>query len=67
MLPTKNTSFRVGDRVKITASRYSTGELIPDWVKKQAHVISQLGDGKVLLGYPDGISSWISVDGIKKA
>lgn len=33
--PTGNTDFKVGDTVRITAKRYTTGELIPDWVKKK--------------------------------
>lgn len=65
--PTGNTDFKVGDTVRITAKRYTTGELIPDWVKKKTHKISEFGDGKVLLGYPDGISSCVAIDGIKKA
>ncbi len=66
-VPARNTSLKVGDKVTITAKNYATGELIPSWVKKQTHEISEISDGKVLLGYPDGISSWVSADEIKKA
>lgn len=37
--PTGNTDFKVGDTVRITAKRYTTGELIPDWVKKSKRQI----------------------------
>lgn len=66
-IPTENTDFKVGDSVRITAKRYTTGELIPDWVKNKTHKISEFGDGKVLLGYPDGIASWVAIDGIERA
>ena len=65
-LPSESADFQVGNRVKITAKHYSTGELIPDWVKEQTHVISELGEDKVLLGWPDGICSWVPLEGIKK-
>lgn len=58
--------FKVGDKVTITASRYATGETIPGWVKERMHIISQVEKTKVLLGWPDGICSWVPLDGVKK-
>lgn len=58
--------FKVGDKVTVTASRYSTGETIPKWVKERTHIISQVEEDKVLLGWPDGICSWVPLDGVKK-
>lgn len=66
-IPGESIILQVGDKVKITATRYSTGEIIPDWVKKKEHVISQLEKEKALLGWPDGISSWVPLTGISKA
>ena len=66
-IPTESTVLKVGDTVRITAKRYTTGELIPDWVKNKTHKISEFGEGKVLLGYPDGIASWVAIDGIERA
>ena len=66
-IPTENTDFKVGDTVRITAKRYTTGELIPDWVKNKTHKICEFSEGKVLLGYPDGIASWVAIDGIERA
>ena len=58
--------LKVGDKVKITASRYATGETIPGWVKERTHTVSQIEKDKVLLGWPDGIASWVPLDGVKK-
>ena len=54
-------SITVGDYVKPTGTKYVTGETIPDWVKQRSHKVSQIkaSQNKVLLGYPDGISSWV--------
>ncbi|MFY9395626.1 MAG: N-acetylmuramoyl-L-alanine amidase [Saccharofermentanales bacterium] len=58
--------FKVGDKVTVSASCYSTGETIPKWVKERTHIISQVEKTKVLLGWPDGICSWVPLDGVKK-
>lgn len=52
---------KVGDRVKPTGKKYATGEMIPNWVKERSHKVSQIkaSQNKVLLGYPDGIRSWV--------
>lgn len=59
-------TLKVGDKVTIIASRYATGETIPGWVKERTHTVSQIENDKVLLGWPDGISSWMPLDGVKK-
>lgn len=58
--------FKVGDKVTIIASRYATGEKIPGWVKERTHTVSKIGKDKVLLGWPDGIASWLPIDGVQK-
>jgi len=58
--------LKVGDKVKVTASRYATGQAIPGWVKERTHTVSQIEKDKVLLGWPDGIASWVLLDGVKK-
>lgn len=57
---TKRT-IKVGDYVKPTGKKYATGETIPKWVKQRSHKVSQIktSQNKVLLGYPDGIRSWV--------
>ncbi|CZT57095.1 N-acetylmuramoyl-L-alanine amidase CwlA precursor [Eubacteriaceae bacterium CHKCI005] len=64
---TASSSIAVGDTVRITCSTYSTGQSIPSWVKSQTHKVSQIKGEKALLGYPDGIASWVPLSGIKKA
>ncbi|CZT55369.1 N-acetylmuramoyl-L-alanine amidase [Solibaculum mannosilyticum] len=60
-------SIAVGDTVRITCSTYSTGQSIPSWVKSQTHKVSQIKGDKALLGYPDGIASWVPLSGIVRA
>jgi hypothetical protein len=60
-------TIKKGDYVKITAVRYSTGEKIPDWVKKRSHKVSQIKGSKVLLGNPNGINSWVPMSGVSLA
>lgn len=57
---TKKT-VKVGDYVKPTGSTYASGQKIPNWVKQRSHKVSQIKESqnKVLLGYPDGIRSWV--------
>ena len=54
---TKN--IKVGDYVKPTGKKYTTGQTIPQWVKDKSHKVSQIKGDKVLLGYPSGICSWV--------
>lgn len=60
-------SITVGDTVRITCNTYSTGQSIPSWVKNTTHKVSQIKDDKALLGYPDGIASWVPLSGIVRA
>lgn len=52
-------SPKVGDYVKPVGKKYATGETIPQWVKDRSHKIYQIKGSKCLLGYPDGIRSWV--------
>lgn len=60
-------SIAVGDTVRITCNTYSTGQSVPSWVKNTTHKVSQIKGEKALLGYPDGIASWVPLSGITKA
>ncbi len=62
-----SSAIAVGDSVRITCSTYSTGQAIPSWVKNTTHKVSQIKDNKALLGYPNGIASWVPLSGIAKA
>ena len=52
-------SIKVGSRVKPTGKTYATAQKIPQWVKDRSHVVSQIKGDRVLLGYPNGICSWV--------
>lgn len=52
-------TIKVGDYVKPTGKKYATGQTIPNWVKQRSHVVSQIKSDRVLLGYPNGIRSWV--------
>lgn len=60
-------SISVGSLVNINAgasyTEESSGGEVPDWVIEQNHVVSELNDDgtKALLGFPDGIRSWVRV------
>ena len=56
---TEKKTIKVGDRVKITGTKYATGETIPPWVKKKTHLVSRITENRVLLGNPVGINSWV--------
>lgn len=53
--PTGISNLKVGDRVKITGSKYATGQNISDWAKKQVHTISKIDKDRALL---KEITSW---------
>lgn len=55
-------TVKVGDYVKPTGQKYSTGETIPEWVKERSHKVYQIKGDRVLLGGPDGINSWVSLN-----
>ncbi len=57
------TNFALGESVRIIATNYSTGQIIPTWVKKSSYPIIQVGEGKCLLG--NGLDSWIDNNGLE--
>lgn len=64
---TAKPSIVKGSIVNIIGNTYSTGETIPTWVKQSTHVVSDISGNKALLGYPNGICSWVPLSGIKLA
>ncbi len=58
-----STNFAVGENVRIIANNYSTGQIIPTWVKKSSYPITQVGQGKCLLG--NGLDSWVDDNGLE--
>ena len=50
-------SIGVGSKVKITGSKYATGQTVPGWVKQNTYTVSEVGSGgKLLL---KEIVSWV--------
>lgn len=60
----KTPALKVGSKVKVKdkASKYSTGQTIPDWVKGRTYTVQQIGSGKVLL---KEIISWVNTSDIE--
>jgi N-acetyl-anhydromuramyl-L-alanine amidase AmpD/TusA-related sulfurtransferase len=52
--------LKVGSRVKITGSKYATGQSIPQWVKNSTHTVSKIDGDRALVGANGGINSWIN-------
>ncbi|NLU09461.1 MAG: hypothetical protein GXW90_00680 [Tepidanaerobacter acetatoxydans] len=57
-------TLKVGSKAKIksTATKYSTGQTIPNWVKGNTYTVQQVGNGKVLL---KEIVSWVNTSDIE--
>lgn len=60
-----NTEIKVGDIVQINAnaSKYVTGQGIPNWVKQNTYKVIQKANKKILLG---SIMSWVYVSDVHK-
>lgn len=53
-----DSSIKVGSKVKVIGNYYSTGELIPNWVKQNTYTIQQVNSTKALL---KEIVSWVNL------
>ncbi len=51
-------SVGVGSKVKITGSKYATGQSIPNWVKSNTYTVSQISGSKALI---KEIVSWVYI------
>lgn len=52
------TTVKAGDTVKITGSKYATGQNIPFWVKLKSHTVKSISGNRALL---KEINSWVYV------
>lgn len=59
---TQTIGFKVGDRVQITGTKYSTGQVISSWAKTQVHTIAKIDKDKALL---KEITSWCYLKDLK--
>lgn len=55
-------SIVAGSKVKITGSKYATGQSIPSWVKNSTYTVSQISGSKALL---KEIVSWVYVSDLQ--
>lgn len=49
----------IGSTVKVTGTKYATGQTIPGWVKSTTHKVSEISGDRALLGRDGGICSWV--------
>ena len=49
-------SVKVGDKVKITGTKYATGQTVPGWVKNNTYTVKQVSGNRALLS---DIISWV--------
>lgn len=56
-----------GAEVRITGTRYATGQAVPGWVKQSTHTVSKIDGDKALLGASGGIRSWVNLSDLTLA
>lgn len=56
------TTVKAGDTVKITGSKYATGQNIPFWVKLKSHTVKLISGNRALL---KEINSWVYITDLK--
>ena len=56
------TTAKAGDTVKITGSKYATGQNIPFWVKLKSHTVKLISGNRALL---KEINSWVYIADLK--
>ena len=54
-------TLKEGSKVKITGSKYATGQPVSKWAKSGTHTVSKISGEKALLGANGGINSWVLV------
>ena len=55
-------TVKAGDTVKITGSKYATGQNIPFWVKLKSHTVKSISGSRALL---KEINSWVYIADLK--
>ena len=55
-------TLKVGSKVEVTGTKYSTGQTIPSWVRGKTYTVQQISGSKVLL---KEIVSWVNTNDIK--
>ena len=65
--PKSTTSIKAGDVVRVTGTKYATGQTVPNWVKNTSHKVYKVSGESALLGHPGGINSWLYLKDLTKA
>lgn len=60
--PAPTQTLKVGSRIKITGSKYATGQSIPSWVKDNVYTVQQIKGDKALI---KEIVSWVYTKDLK--
>ena len=60
------TSIQVGNKVKMTGSKYTTGQSIPLWAKLRTYDVLQVNSDRILIGIGKAITGWIYINEAKK-
>jgi len=62
--PATAPTLKAGSKVKVknTATKYSTGQTIPNWVKGNTYTVQQIGNGRILL---KEIVSWVNTSDVE--
>ena len=58
--------IQVGNKVKMTGSKYTTGQTIPLWAKLRTYDVLQVMPNKILVGIGKAITGWINSSEAKK-
>jgi hypothetical protein len=59
--PVPTSTIKVGCKVMVVGTHYSTGSTIPAWAKNSPHLVSRINGDKALLGAGSGINSWVNI------
>lgn len=57
-----NQTIKIGSRIKITGSKYATGQSIPSWVKDNVYTVQQIKGDRALI---KEITSWVYTKDLK--
>ena len=57
-----NQTIKIGSRIKITGSKYATGQSIPSWVKDNVYTVQQIKGNRALI---KEITSWVYTKDLK--
>ena len=57
--PTHTSNIQVGSKVKMTGSKYATGQTIPLWSKLRVYDVLRVNNDEILVGIGKAVTGWI--------